>query len=145
MNDLIINVKPKLVIVDFSLVPYIDSNGVRILAQSMTRAKQYGIEIYVAGTRWNVRDAIALGFVHLEREKLRFFLNVDSALHYWEDHREFQKLKETAEEEQEDFPEKGMEDSAESTQDGTQGESRKDRLNSNSIGDEFSEKNANNV
>jgi len=145
MNDLIINIKPKLIIVDFSLVPYIDSNGVRILAQSMTRAKQYDIEIYVAGTRWNVRDAIALGFVHLEREKLRFFLNVDSALHYWEDHREFQKLKETAEEEQEDFPAKGLEDSAESIQDGTQGESRKDRLNSNSIGDEFSEKNASNV
>lgn len=86
MNDVIINVKPKLIIIDFSLVPYIDSNGVRILAQSMQRAEQYEIKMFVAGTRWNVRDQIALGFHELERPKLRYFLNIDSAVHFFEDH-----------------------------------------------------------
>lgn len=89
MNDVIINVKPKLIVVDFGLVPYIDSNGVRAIAQSLTRAEKYGVQIYVAGTRWNVRDAITLGFEHLERAKLNYFLNVDSAVHYFEDHAVF--------------------------------------------------------
>lgn len=89
MNEVIINVKPKLIVVDFGLVPYIDSNGVRAIAQSLTRAEKYGVQIYVAGTRWNVRDAITLGFEHLKREKLNYFLNVDSAVHYFEDHAVF--------------------------------------------------------
>jgi len=51
MNEIIINVKPKLIVVDFSLVPYIDSNGVRSIAQALDRAKKYNMKIYIAGTR----------------------------------------------------------------------------------------------
>jgi len=88
MNEIIINVKPKLIVVDFSLVPYIDSNGVRSIAQALDRAKKYNMKIYIAGTRWNVRDAIKLGFEHLEREKLIYYLNVDSAVHHFEDYKD---------------------------------------------------------
>jgi len=46
------------------------------------------MKIYIAGTRWNVRDAIKLGFEHLEREKLIYYLNVDSAVHHFEDYKD---------------------------------------------------------
>jgi len=112
MNDLIINVKPKLIIVDFSLVPYIDSNGVRVLAQTMKRAKQYDIEVFVAATRWNVRDAISVGYHHLELPKLRYFLNVDTAVHYYEEHGVSDVF-----EEQDSFPEEGTTKKEESAED----------------------------
>jgi len=112
MNDLIINVKPKLIIVDFSLVPYIDSNGVRVLAQTMKRAKQYDIEVFVAATRWNVRDAISVGYHHLELPKLRYFLNVDTAVHYYEEHGVNDVF-----EEQDSFPEEGTTKKEESAED----------------------------
>merc|ERR1719419_2055439 len=51
MNEIIINVKPKAIVVDFSLVPYIDSNGVRSIAQALDRAKKYNMKVYIAGTR----------------------------------------------------------------------------------------------
>lgn len=72
------------IVIDFSLVPYVDSGGVRVLAQTMSRAKdKFKVDIYFACARWPVRDKIQKGFTELEIP-VRFFLNIGSALQFFE-------------------------------------------------------------